>query len=94
MAWPKLRVKVRIKPPEATLVLLIHNIMGKLLHCPCVNEKYCGTMIQSTKLHRVMYDSAFHKFIHSKKGLDYLLSNFGGKIEIVSAIKDAYIKLK
>lgn len=41
-----------------------------------------------------MYNSRFHAFIHSKKGLEYLLSNFGGKTEIVSAIKDAYIKLK
>ena len=66
----------------------------KLLHCPCVNEKYCGTMIQSTKLHRVMYDSAFHKFIHSKKGLDHLLENFTGKTEIVSAIHQAYEDLR
>ena len=66
----------------------------KLLHCPCENEKFCGTMVSSIKLHRTMYNSRFHDFIHSKEGLDYLLSNFGGKTEIVSAIKDTYIKLK
>ena len=94
MAWPKLRVKVRIKPPEATLVLLIHNIMGKLLHCPCVNEKYCGTMVQSTKLHRMMYNAAFKKFIHSSKGLRYLLEHYDGKADLVESIHDAYEKLK
>ena len=41
-----------------------------------------------------MYNSRFHDFIHSKKGLEHLLSNYDGKTEIVSAIKDAYIKLK
>ena len=66
----------------------------KLLHCPCENEKYCDTMIGSIKLHRLMYNSRFRDFIHSKKGLEHLLSNYDGKTEIVSAIKDAYIKLK
>ena len=66
----------------------------KLLHCPCVNEKYCGTMIQSTKLHRVMYDSAFHKFIHSKKGLDYLIETFDSKTNVVEAIHKAYKDLR
>lgn len=66
----------------------------KLLHCPCENEKYCGTMIQSTKLHRLMYNTRFHDFIHSKKGLEYLISHFDSKTEIVAAIKDTYYKLK
>ena len=66
----------------------------KLLHCPCVNEKYCGTMIQSTKLHRVMYDSAFHKFIHSKKGLNHLIETFDGKTSVVKAIHQTYEDLR
>ena len=66
----------------------------KLLHCPCVNAKYCGTMIQSTRLHRVMYDSAFHEFIHSKKGLDHLLSNYDSKTGVVDAINMAYKDLR
>lgn len=66
----------------------------KLLNCPCENAKYCGTMVGSIKLHRLMYNSIFRDFIHSKKGLEHLLSNYDGKTEIVSAIKDAYIKLK
>ena len=66
----------------------------KLLHCPCENVEYCGTMIQSIKLHRMMYNSRFRDFIHSRKGLEYLLSHFDGKTEVVEAIKDTYIKLK
>ena len=41
-----------------------------------------------------MYNSRFHAFIHSKKGLEYLLSHYDGKTELVLAIKDGYIKLK
>ena len=66
----------------------------KLLNCPCENVKYCGTMVGSIKLHRTMYNSRFHDFIHGKEGLEYLLSNYDGKTEIVSAIKNAYVKLK
>lgn len=66
----------------------------KLLHCPCENEKYCGTVVQSTKLHRTMYNSRFRDFIHSRKGLEYLLSHFGGKTEVVEAINTTYYKLK
>ena len=66
----------------------------KLLHCPCENAKYCGTMIGSMKLHRIMYDSAFHEFIHSRKGLIYLLSHYDGKTEVVDNIHDAYNQLK
>ena len=66
----------------------------KLLHCPCENEKYCGTMIQSIKLHRVMYDSAFHKFIHSKEGLDHLIGTFDSKTNVVEAIHQAYEDLR
>ena len=66
----------------------------KLLHCPCENEKYCGTMVQSTKLHRTMYNSRFIDFIHSRKGLEYLLSHFDGKTEVVEAINTTYYKLK
>ena len=66
----------------------------KLLHCPCENEKYCGTMVQSTKLHRTMYNNRFRDFIHSRKGLEYLLSHFDGKTEVVEAINTTYYKLK
>ena len=66
----------------------------KLLNCPCENAKYCGTMIGSMKLHRIMYDSAFHEFIHSRKGLMYLLSHYDGKAGIVEAITDSYVKLR
>ena len=68
--------------------------MKKLLHCPCINEKYCGTVIQSTKLHRTMYNEAFHKFIHSRKGLLYLLSNYDGKADLIKSMQDAYHKLR
>ena len=66
----------------------------KLLNCPCENAKYCGTMIGSIKLHRVMYNSRFRDFIHSKKGLEYLLSHYDGKTELVAAINDTYKQLK
>ena len=66
----------------------------KLLHCPCENEKYCGTMVSSIKLHRTMYNSRFHDFIHSKKGLEYLLSHYDGKTTLVEAMHKAYNDLK
>ena len=94
MAWPKLRVKVRIKPPEATHSFLTFGIMGKLLHCPCELSKECGTMIGSIKLHILMYNAAFKKFIHSPKGLRYLLEHYDGKADLVESIHDAYEKLK
>ena len=94
MAWPKLRVEVEIKPFEATHSFLIFDIMGKLLHCPCELSKECGTMIGSIKLHRLMYNAAFMKFIHSSKGLRYLLEHYDGKADLVESIHDAYEKLK
>ena len=64
-------------------------------HCKgCPVAQYCGTMIQSTKLHRLMYNTRFHDFIHSKKGLEYLLSHYDGKTEVVEAINTTYYKLK
>ena len=66
----------------------------KLLHCPCSVAKYCGTAIQSTRLHRSIYNQKFHEFIHSKKGLDYLLSNYDGKTETVDAIHKTYKDLR
>ena len=68
--------------------------MDKLLHCPCELSRECGTMIQESKLHEVLYSHKFHEFIHSKDGLNYLLSNFDGKTEIVAAINHAYQDLK
>lgn len=68
--------------------------MEKLLRCPCENEKFCGTSVGSIKLHRVMYNSRFHAFIHSKEGLEYLLSHYDGKTEVVDNIHDAYNQLK
>ena len=65
----------------------------KLLNCPCENAKYCGTMVGSIKLHRTMYNSRFRDFIHSKKGLEYLLSHYDGKTGVVTAINIAYAKL-
>jgi hypothetical protein len=41
-----------------------------------------------------MYNSRFHAFIHSKKGLEYLLSHYDGKTEVVDNIHDAYNQLK
>ena len=41
-----------------------------------------------------MYNSRFHAFIHSKKGLEYLLSHYDGKTELVAAISDAYEQLR
>jgi len=66
----------------------------KLLNCPCENAAYCGTMISSMKLHNTMYRERFRSFIHSRKGLTYLLSNYDKKTEVLKAIKDAYIKLR
>ena len=68
--------------------------MKKLLRCPCENAKYCGTMIGSIKLHRLMYNNRFRDFIHSKKGLEYLLSHYDSKTELVTAINDTYKQLK
>ena len=66
----------------------------KLLSCPCVNAKYCGTMVSSMKLHRIMYESRFHEFIHSRKGLKYLLTHYDGKADLVESIHDAYKGLR
>lgn len=41
-----------------------------------------------------MYNSRFRDFIHSKKGLEYLLSHYDGKTELVAAINDTYKQLK
>ena len=41
-----------------------------------------------------MYKEKFRSFIHSRKGLTYLLSNYDKKTEVLEAIKDAYIKLR
>lgn len=68
--------------------------MKPLLSCPCENHKYCGTMVGSIKLHRIMYNSRFRDFIHSREGLQYLLSHFDGKTELVTAIKTAYMDLR
>jgi hypothetical protein len=68
--------------------------MEKLLHCPCTNEQYCGTMVQSTKLHKIMYDAAFKEFIHSRKGLQHLLKHYDGKTTLVEAMHKAYNDLK
>ena len=67
----------------------------KLLSCPCENAKYCGTMISSMRLHNTMFNSRFRDFIHSRKGLHWLLANYSPNTNIVDAINDAYhIKLR
>ena len=65
----------------------------KLLNCPCENAMYCGTMVGSIKLHRLMYNSRFRDFIHSYKGFKYLLTHYNS-MSVIEAIHKAYEDLR
>lgn len=42
----------------------------------CGVGRYCGTMVSSMKLHKAVMQKDYRKFIHSRKGLEYLIMKY------------------